>query len=239
MGLRFLLADKELWESCANDTRNLYIPSTQGFKQITIRDVWIISAWNVIVCLCPRECHQRKSNTFLARLSGHMPVHRRQHPGIEPFDVDPSGSESLGCALLEIWGSCAEDYGANTSDTFQVLRSRGFQDDGSPIENFPTLKKLLKNHAVSLVMATTALTHSCAQLAGTPDRNITRIRDSSGFVASRHWYSTACWLANYEKKSQQNLCVLGLPGRYTTRGDWYLGVSAGSRSRYWQNGSLT
>lgn len=240
----FMLADKELWESCANDNWLLSNPGAFGRQSVTIRDVWNHLCLKHDQLAVPGTNSERNSSESWAGNSastiqyvswldflGICQYISAKHPGYDPFDVDPSGSESLGCALLEIWSSCAHDFGANTDDTFKLLGHRGFTDSGEPITNFPSLKSLLRNHPVSLVIATTALTHSCAHLAGTPDRSIKRIRESMGFVASRHWYSTACWLANYEKSTQQNLCVLALPGRYTTRGDWYLGVSAGSRSR--------
>jgi hypothetical protein len=49
-------------------------------------------------------------------------------------------------------------------------------------------------------------------------------------VAARHWYSTAT-AAVAESDLAEPLVLLGLPGSYSVRGDWFLGIVRGSRSR--------
>jgi KaiC/GvpD/RAD55 family RecA-like ATPase len=54
-------------------------------------------------------------------------------------------------------------------------------------------------------------------------------RPASGHaVSSRHWYKTACAATGGELVG--NMLPMALPGEFTTRGDWYLGVARGSRS---------
>lgn len=48
-------------------------------------------------------------------------------------------------------------------------------------------------------------------------------------VASRHWYSTAS-AALTAADRRGRFTVVGLPGNFTTRGDWFLAVARGSRS---------
>jgi len=51
----------------------------------------------------------------------------------------------------------------------------------------------------------------------------------SSAVAARHWFSTACQTIQ-EQTPQDPLLPVGLPGRYITRGDWFLACAKGSRS---------
>jgi len=48
-------------------------------------------------------------------------------------------------------------------------------------------------------------------------------------VASRQWYTTACHLLTQHPRSEPMLAV-GLPGHFSTRRDWFLGVARGSKS---------
>jgi KaiC/GvpD/RAD55 family RecA-like ATPase len=55
-------------------------------------------------------------------------------------------------------------------------------------------------------------------------------------VSTRHWYKTACASAAAERSKPGDTTVIRtkvpvrLPGHFTTRGDWFLGVAKGSRS---------
>jgi hypothetical protein len=53
------------------------------------------------------------------------------------------------------------------------------------------------------------------------------------YIAARHWYKTAASETNPDlggNSSGRRYTVFPLPGRFSTRGDWYLGIAKGSRS---------
>jgi KaiC/GvpD/RAD55 family RecA-like ATPase len=57
---------------------------------------------------------------------------------------------------------------------------------------------------------------------------------STSAVASRHWYKTACDISakiQGETGVHDGVSLLRLPGSFSTRGDWFLASSQGSRSR--------
>jgi KaiC/GvpD/RAD55 family RecA-like ATPase len=59
---------------------------------------------------------------------------------------------------------------------------------------------------------------------------------STGAVSTRHWYKTACAASERDRGRQigenvvRTKVPVRLPGFFTTRGDWFLGVAQGSRS---------
>ena len=65
--------------------------------------------------------------------------------------------------------------------------------------------------------------------------NVVDSRDCSlNAVASRHWYKTACDFSariQSEQGVHDGVSLLRLPGKFSTRGDWFLASSEGSRSR--------
>jgi hypothetical protein len=53
------------------------------------------------------------------------------------------------------------------------------------------------------------------------------------YIAARHWYKTAASETNPDlggNSSGRRYTVYSLPGSFSTRGDWYLGIAKGSRS---------
>ncbi len=60
---------------------------------------------------------------------------------------------------------------------------------------------------------------------------LTRKEAHPATVAVRHWYKTAC-KATEQMSLNDPFVPLGLPGNFTMRGDWFLAVAGGSRSRH-------
>ncbi len=152
-----------------------------------------------------------------------------RHPGVAAFDINIKNTESMSCLLLEVWGSISKSLSENPGQTskFQKLNER------KPPESteWPSLKQLFEAHTVSLLSALISLLHACKQIRGTSDHRFEEVYSTKGFVASRQWYSTASAMMRLPEHSGKELCLLSLPGNVSTRGDWYLAVTAGSRSR--------
>jgi hypothetical protein len=61
-----------------------------------------------------------------------------------------------------------------------------------------------------------------------PNLNLKPRASSPQAIASRHWYSTAT--ASMAAGDSRGRVVAGLPGNFSTRGDWFLAIARGSRS---------
>lgn len=133
---------------------------------------------------------------------------------VVPFDVDNNTAESLSCLLLEIWASYAE---------------KGFMSTSSRMPPVETcLRDLLDQHWTELFLASEQLLSVTGHFRGrssTVERNKCKLE----FVASREWYSTSS--AIMAANPDHHYSVLSLPGSFATRGDWFLAVAKGSRSR--------
>ncbi|MFN6303301.1 MAG: hypothetical protein ACK6AT_11045 [Planctomycetota bacterium] len=148
-----------------------------------------------------------------------------RHCGKLPYDIDIRASESLNCQILETWFSAivfgkiferglSKAHGA--SDV--AISVLGFLEDG------PDLAKLLKDYPDELRYSIEMINeHLPARLrkdgfsATPPDENA---------VAFRTWFASAV----LSQRNGPSLAPLRLPGRFSTRGDWHVGVAKGSRS---------
>ncbi len=144
------------------------------------------------------------------------------------FDIDLTTIESLSCLALEILASELYTLGAGGADIFPrhrhdaigpgLLDLAGSTDHTKPLA---TERRRAFYRAWLLLAAAfrsnERFTREGFELKPRPA--------SPQAVACRHWYSTAC------PGFQPELTPIRLPGHFTVRGDWFLAVASGSRSR--------
>ncbi|MBR9800408.1 hypothetical protein GYB59_01320 [bacterium] len=145
----------------------------------------------------------------------------RGSEAVPAFDVDFSIGETLNALLLEVWFSEILE----TATPFYVNHRKGFHQ--LSLRNglrTPSLKKLVDAQRTTFMISLSRLMGACSHLLGEPIR--THRPANPDAVASRHWYSSA----TAAMKKNPDLVPMRLPGRYSTRGDWFLGGAAGSQS---------
>ena len=143
-----------------------------------------------------------------------------------PFDVDLSTIETLSCLVLEIWGS--EIYRLNKLDADRFFpATREHASEMGLVDLIGEPRSIYRRALfrawllLNAVLAPEQFEHD--------DSRLLRPGPWPNAVACRHWYATACPMARLDEARQ--LSPLRLPGHFTTRGDWFLGIASGSRSR--------
>jgi hypothetical protein len=150
-----------------------------------------------------------------------------RHCGKLPYDIDIRASESLNCQILETWFS-AIVFGKIRDFEKDPSKARGTSDVAEFVLQFlksgPDLAQLLKEYRNELRYSIEMISeHLPARLrndgfsATPPDENA---------VAFRTWFAPAV----QSQRNGPSLTPLKLPGRFSTRGDWHVGVAKGSRS---------
>jgi hypothetical protein len=140
-----------------------------------------------------------------------------------PFDVSMVATESFSCLILEIWGSAIAEKHSELNNVFPPNRH-----DKPP---GMSLVGLLEEHRGCLWQSWTNLLEYIAPDQFAAENNVFKSRAAyTSAVATRHWYSTAATAVQTADPSDP-LVPLGLPGKYSVRGDWFLAVADGSRSR--------
>lgn len=143
--------------------------------------------------------------------------------GCRPFTVDQQTPESLSSLLLEIWAS--EAFLINHPDD---VGFRSFEQLFDLKCDKVNLDELVAMNPLSLYMAISRLVHACRYLK-VSDQHVYDGDPQLDYAARREWYSTASHLMR--AKPDHEWTVLGLPGIASTRGDWSLATSKGSRSQ--------
>jgi len=149
-------------------------------------------------------------------------------------------AEDYSCLVLEIWMSGIRDRveangrGISADYRFDSLSQRNAK------QRFPNLLDLLEEPAVAeqLYLAALLVAEVSRGVALPLERSRPRVNEPQGTrahavstlpaVAQRTWYAAACNATS--EQSWHTWSPRPLPGRFTTRGDWFLGVLAGSRS---------
>jgi KaiC/GvpD/RAD55 family RecA-like ATPase len=164
----------------------------------------------------------------------------RETTVIRSFDLARPSAESFSSLVLEIWLSeIVERYswrlrggleGCATArqDAEEFLRKLSCFE----FENQFSLEDLVEKYELELYMTWMLLVESI-DFDGLVDRNhrfaLRANRDPTPAMAARHWYKTAAEAASANYSEEPALPVR-LPGYFSTRGDWYLAMAAGSRS---------
>ena len=160
---------------------------------------------------------------------------RVKYSGQRPiaFDISRISGESFSCLILEIWASeIADRLNATSAENLvRQLSKKYWQCD----ETSQGLAEWLDNpkHVIDLYLAWLLLVDvlPLQEFVGDSPGPIHFEEHSarSNAVASRHWYKTACELLR-KREDHEEMYAVGLPGRFSMRGDWFLGVARGSKS---------
>lgn len=147
------------------------------------------------------------------------------------FDLDHSTAESLSAFVLELWASEILAPGLKDKDNKECFRGARHHKRGDSLAELIGLDRdVYRRRALyrAWVLLETMVPPSRFQ------REHFRFKPRPALpeaVASRHWYSTACPAASKSGENDLLLVPLRMPGNYTCRGDWFLSIIKGSRSR--------
>src|SRR5258708_19008564 len=150
------------------------------------------------------------------------------------FDISTVSAETFSCLIFEIWASEIFDRERQEPEFLKDLlnplsQRRWTVSDESQglIEWLSDPAKVIDFYKAWLLLIDAL---ALAELAS-PERptQVVQRPAKSNSIASRHWYTTACEVLNQTPNSGPMLAV-GLPGHFSTRGDWFLGVARGSKS---------
>jgi hypothetical protein len=153
--------------------------------------------------------------------------------GAVPFDLAAISGESLSCLVLEIWFSEIWLYLRRLPSSTKNEELERFVESISrkswARENNEGLGFAVKHFSFQLYRAWLLLVDTIRMdrliNPNDPFHSVSRMADQKA-IASRHWYKTA----SIEGEQGRDVVVVGLPGRFSVRGDWYLGVAGNSRS---------
>jgi KaiC/GvpD/RAD55 family RecA-like ATPase len=220
----FLMLRQSLWEVAAEKRFSVLDQSDPTkLKSVTVKSVYDR--------LCAPSRHGARSTapvswrdflnacTIVARTAG------LQSDGTVPpfFDLDMMAAESLCCFVLEVWASTiAEMEGLPINKIFAPRRSE---------PGLPGLVDLLKDYREAFFRTWLLIgeTMSAKQLG--IDWYLPEVRRANPkAVASRHWYASACAI-DPPPTIDDPLLPVRMPGRFSVRGDWFLAIAAGSRSK--------
>lgn len=139
-----------------------------------------------------------------------------------PFDLSMVATESLSCFAFETWAS--EIRLKEQEKSVKLFHSYRHDEFG------PSLTELLQEFDTELYKAWLLMGEVFLRNQLPTKEVAFRGRAAHAFaIAARHWYSTA-GVAPGVRDGNDPKVVMGLPGSYTVRGDWFLAVARGSRS---------
>jgi len=158
---------------------------------------------------------------------------------IQAFDASLISGESISSLVLEMWMS--EIYLQKKRREFRgevkLGSAKKFADElaAAPRKGQPklSLSDLLTAHMNELFMVFLLLVEvlDFDRVVEPNDPYSFRIRPSAdAAVAARHWYKTAV-ISEKTQFNDRPSMPARLPGHFSVRGDWYLAVSEGSRSK--------
>jgi len=233
----FLLCDVERWTSAAK-----HAPET-------VKKVWdgLPKAWGHVDGGGENEANHKTQPrpswraffgacTEVAKASSAESASR--YP---PFDVCLHNSESFSCLILEIWmseililaGERPSDCKPESVEQWlRAISIRDWAHTGSGRRLLEDPVGLPEGIAKYAFFRTWLLLADILDLdrfgsAAKPFEPVVREANPAA-VASRYWYKTAC--AAQQRPDARVMIAAGLPGSFSARGDWFLGVTRGSRS---------
>ena len=170
--------------------------------------------------------HNCSWRDFLSGCQQLSTIALRRGQKILGFDFDRLTGEAFLCLFLEIWFSEIESrHGTQSLDL--VTRRRAVPAKG---ETRVPLSTLVEKFGYEFFLAIVLFFSVCDADRDLLTRDL-GFRGRSWSIqsfAGRHWYSTAFLVDPSRRKSYS---VAPLPGLYSTRGDWDLGITGTSRSR--------
>ena len=172
----------------------------------------------------------RRRSSWRQFLGACVVVSKAQNKAI-PFDLSNISTESFACLALEIWASEIVDnlQDKRSNRMREQLGKREWVIPGSKDLKLSGLVEAMSRYRFELYKAWLLIIDSIQLSMLVDSHNPFQCKPSLAdpcAVASRHWYTTAC--AREDK--DEDVVVTGLPGRFTTRGDWFLAVAGNSRS---------
>jgi hypothetical protein len=168
---------------------------------------------------------------------------------LRPFDIDLTAPEALTATVLEIWFSeikalawrasqCQKHPSMKTLDEINGLLDQlnpATKGDGISFIQLLVLDERNLNECnewaiVALYFALRLLAEVFEpdMLQDVPGEFDIQPRRPFPATAVRHWYATA--VRAVQEEDVPGYLASRLPGHFTTRGDWYLGVARGSKS---------
>jgi KaiC/GvpD/RAD55 family RecA-like ATPase len=161
--------------------------------------------------------------------------HVAQHSGnrgLRPFDIDLTATETLTATVLEIWFSEIRHMASRAADKTSQFAQLSEQIWQSTSDSRVDVIKLLGNRdarmALFFALRLLAEVLESDMLQPTPDGFDIAPRRPFPAVAVRHWYSTA--VRTIQEPDVPPYTPIRLPGHFSTRGDWSLGIARGSKS---------
>lgn len=239
----FLLCRKRAWDEAAKEKVKL------GILSKTVQEIRASLPGGDPECYKDDsevlEPTNKERATWREFLGACQAVSRRlsygQATGV-PFDISTATAETFSCLILEMWASEIVDRfrkaqnGQNDAMKFIMSLSSNWWTRPDKnwrmglIEALSDIKFVIDFYMVWLLLVDLL---PLGELAN-PDRPTEVVQRSASptAVASRQWYTTACQSTaqSPDPPDPEPMLALGLPGHFSTRGDWFLGVARGSKS---------
>lgn len=146
-----------------------------------------------------------------------------------PFDIDMLTPETFSCLVLEIWASeICISLGESERKRFQEALAT-FSREIPRLSLVDLLRRFRNELYLTWMLLCEALQGVPLTSDGSLGFEFARRSVNLKAVASRHWYATAS-RAMAEAEASAPLKIARLPGEFSVRGDWFLGIAKGSRS---------
>jgi hypothetical protein len=203
--------------------------------KIKIKDVWnaLCIKGDEMGGIDPRDTDKQFSPSWSVFLQACSVV--ASHCGKLPYDIDIRTSESLNSQILETWFSAIffqkffDKYNDiwSSNRSFSASENAGLHHDILEFvhESIPIdLGEFIEKYGVELRYTVEMISEYLPERLRKDGSSATPPDENA--VAFRTWFAPAV----LSQKNRPILTPLRLPGRFSTRGDWHVGVAKGSRS---------
>lgn len=221
----FLLCNRWAWEAAFSD-RIIVDYARVPKRELTVKQIWDG------LCKCGGNSSRKRPVSWreFFRACQQVAAHGPAGTIGYSFDVSMLAPETLSCLVLEVWASQILEtnkvapgntppFGNERHSTCPLGLSDYLGNPGGP-----------KDYTEELFLAWVLLGEVFSSVQFESDSLVFRSRPADMKAAAvRHWYGTAAMVyANAD--NQTDWVPVRLPGRFSVRGDWFLGVAEGSRS---------